>query len=68
MDAIRIVCKQYAIPVVYLMYKSRVNTKTDDGELFAYRVDELKYSHPKQAGYDAMGGYYANWLECHFTI
>lgn len=68
MDAIRIVCKQYAIPVADLMYESRVNPKFDDGELFAYRADGLKDPHPKQAGYDAMGRYYANWLKSHFEI
>ena len=68
MDAIRTVCKQYAIPVADLMYEARINPKTDDGELFAYRADGLKDPHPKQAGYDAMGRYYANWLKSHFEI
>ena len=68
MDAIRTVCKQYAIPVADLMYEARINPKTDDGELFAYRADGMKDPHPKQAGYDVMGRYYANWLKSHFEI
>ena len=68
MDAIRIVCKQYAIPVADLMYEGRINPKTDDGELFAYRADGMKDPHPKQDGYDVMGRYYANWLKSHFEI
>ena len=68
MDAIRTVCKQYAIPVADLMYEGRINPKIDDGELFAYRADGMKDPHPKQAGYDVMGRYYANWLKSHFEI